>query len=95
MMDICTIIAITIAGLCCGLCTCLYCAQNNHFHNCCNRNYFCLFPPSQVSNMTNDVNVIIVQPVLPEYSEEIPYDEAMFKYEGRFKDELPPPEYIP
>jgi hypothetical protein len=45
--------------------------------------------------MPVSVNVITIEPGLPKYEDQITYDEAMFKNENMFKEELPPPEYIP
>ena len=94
-MEFCTIFSISITSALFCICACIYCTQKHDCNNCCNRRYCCLLPPSQVSNMPVSVNVITIEPGLPKYEDQITYDEAIFKNENMFKEELPPPEYIP
>ena len=88
-MDCCTIGIISITGSCCFLCICMYCIQSNYFNDCCNRRCFCFCPPSQVSNMPTEL--VIEQPGLPKYGEEVIYNGDMVVDENY----PPPPEYLP
>ena len=86
-MDACSIVIFSITGSCCLICICMYCIQINDCDNCCNRRSFC--HSAQVSNMSSDV--VIQEPGLPKYGEEIIYNEDIIADENR----PPPPEYVP
>jgi hypothetical protein len=86
-MDYCNILLFSLAGSCCVLCICMYCIQIHNIDNCCNRRSFCT--SSRVSNISNEV--VIQQPGLPKYGEEVIYNKDMFVDEN----EIPPPKYLP